>query len=52
MAPADIFKQYCDKHSIYEFIIPDKMTYDHPHRERWTGGTAKTNFPGENDASR
>jgi len=32
--PADILKQYCDQHSIKEFIIPDIMTYDHPHRER------------------
>ena len=27
-------KEYCDQHSIKEFIIPDIMTYDHPHRER------------------
>ena len=34
LVPADILKQYCDQHSIKEFIIPDIMTYDHPHRER------------------
>ena len=32
--PAEIFKEYCDQHSNKEFIIPDIMTYDHPHRER------------------
>jgi len=31
---ADIHKQYCDQHSIKEFIIPDIMTYDHTYRER------------------
>jgi len=31
---ADILKEYCDRHSIKELIIPDIMTYDHPHRER------------------
>jgi len=30
----DTLKQYCDHHSIQEFIIPDIMTYGHPHRER------------------
>ena len=34
LVPAEILKQYCDQHSIKEFIIPDIMTYDHPHRER------------------
>ena len=34
LVPAAILKQYCDQHSIKEFIIPDIMTYDHPHRER------------------
>ena len=34
LVPADILKQYCDLYSITEFIIPDIMTYDHPHRER------------------
>jgi len=34
LVPAEILKQYCDHHSIQEFIIPDIMTYDHPHRER------------------
>ena len=34
LVPADILKQYCDQHSIKEFIIPDIMTYDHPNRER------------------
>ncbi len=31
---AEILKEYCDQHSITEFIIPDIMTNDHPHRER------------------
>jgi len=31
---ADILKQYCDQHSIKEFLIPDMMTYDHPHQRR------------------
>ena len=31
---AEILKEYCDQHSIKEFIIPDIMAYDHPHRER------------------
>jgi len=34
LVPAEILKQYCDQHSIKEFIIPDIMTYDHLHRER------------------
>ena len=34
LVPAEILKEYCDQHSIKEFIIPDIMTYDHPHRER------------------
>jgi len=34
LVPAEILKQYCDQHSIKKFIIPDIMTYDHPHRER------------------
>ena len=44
LVPAGVLQQYCDQHSIKEFIIPDIMTYDHPHREVWTGDTAKTNF--------
>jgi len=39
LVPADILKQYCDQHSMKEFIITDMMTYDHPH-------TAKTDFRG------
>ena len=34
LVSADILNEYCDPHSIKEFIIPDIMTYDHPHRER------------------
>ena len=34
LVPAEILKEYCDHHSIKEFIIPDIMTYDHPRRER------------------
>jgi len=34
LVPADTLKQYCDQHSIKEFVIPDIITYDHPHRER------------------
>ena len=34
LVPAEILKEYCDQHSIKEFIIPDTMTCDHPHRER------------------
>ena len=33
LVPAEILKEYCDQHSIQEFIIPDIMTHDHPHRE-------------------
>ena len=32
LVPTEILKEYCDQHSIKEFIIPDIMTYDHPHR--------------------
>ena len=41
LVPADILKEYCDQHSIKKFIIPDIMTYEHPHQER---STTKTNF--------
>ena len=34
LVPAEILIEYCDQNSIKEFIIPDIMTYDHPHRER------------------
>ncbi len=34
LVPADILKEYCDKLSIKEFIIPDIMTYDYPHQKR------------------
>ena len=34
LVPAEILKEHCDQHSIKEFINPDKMTHDHPHRER------------------
>ena len=34
LVSADILNEYCDPHSIKEFIIPDIMTYDHPHQER------------------
>jgi len=34
LVPAEILKEYCDQHSIKEFVIPDIMTYYHPHRER------------------
>ena len=34
LVPAEILQEYCDQHSIKEFIIPDIITYDHPHRER------------------
>ncbi len=27
LVPAEILKEYCDQHSIKEFIIPDIMTY-------------------------
>jgi len=34
LVPAETLKEYCDQHSIREFIIHDIMTYEHPHRER------------------
>jgi len=32
--PAEILKEYYNRHLIKEFIILDIRTYDHPHRER------------------
>ena len=53
LVPAEILKEYCDQYSIKETIIPDIMTYDHPHRER-SGRVIlqRRIFRGENDASR
>ena len=35
LVPAEILKEYCDQHSIKEFIILDVMTCDHSHQERF-----------------
>ncbi len=34
IVPAEIHTEYSDQHLINELVIPDIMTYDHPHRER------------------
>ena len=44
LVPAEILKEYCDQHSIKEFTIPDKMTYDHPHRESCGQGILQRQF--------
>jgi len=52
LVPAEILKQYCDQHSIKEFIIPDIMTYDIHIEKDLDGWYCKDGFLAEKNASR